>query len=269
MKCILSLQYFTDREYERAFFEFGNIRGKIADKMKQLSSREGGTILDFLSGHGLLSAEMAIRFPRSGILGIGLSNDVETWKHLKDSRKYPQGFWSNFQYLLCDATQVPLRSSSCDMIVNFLGLEDLNMTRGWSGVEKTISEIDRITKRDALIQISMAEYGKTSEEVLAEEIWNVIGLNAVFQNVEDYLTGFEEFNIHPIESFKFEHKRKMTAKQAKEELRFACEEAPRIFSPFDVRAIKFHELWEKFGERIEECGVAYWPQIRVIILAKK
>jgi ubiquinone/menaquinone biosynthesis C-methylase UbiE len=269
VKCILSLQYFTDREYERAFFEFGNIRGKIADKMRQLSPLKRGNILDFLSGHALLSAEMAIRFPKSGIFGIGLSNDIETWKQVRDSRKYSQGVWSNFHYLLSDATRMPLKSSSCDMVVNFLGLEDLNMTCGWSGVEQAISEIDRITKRGALIQISMAEYGKTPEEVLAEEIWNTVGLNAVFQKMEDYVQRFEEFDIHPIESLKFEHRRKMTAKQAREELRFACEEAPQIFSTFDVRAIKFDELWEKFGKRIEECGVAYWPQIRVMILAKK
>jgi len=269
VKCILSLQYFTNREYERAFFEFGNIRGKIADKMKQLSSLEGGTILEFLSGHGLLSAEMAIRFPKSRILGIGLSNDVETWKQLRNLMKYPQEIWSNFHYLLSNATRMPLKSSSCDMVVNFLGLEDLNMTSGWSGVKQAISEIDRITKRDALIQISLVEYGGTPEELLAKEIWNTIGLNAVFQNMEDYLQRFEEVNIHPIESLKFEHRRKMTAKQAREELRFACEEAPQIFSTFDVRAIKFDELWEKFGERIEECGVAYWPNIQVVILAKK
>ena len=269
MNCNLSLQYFTDREYERAFFEFDNIRGKIADKMRQHSPLEGGNILDFLSGHGLLSAEMAIRFPKSRILGIGLSNDVETWKQLRNSMKYPQEIWSNFHYLLSDSTRIPLRSSSCDMVVNFLGLEDLNMTCGWSGVEQAISEIDRVTKRDALIQLSTVEYGKTPEEVLAEEIWNTIGLNAVFQKMEDYVQRFEEVSIHPTENLKFEHKRKMTAKQAREELRFACEEAPRIFSTFDVKALKFDELWEKFGERIEKYGVAYWPQILVMILVKK
>lgn len=269
MKCILSLQYFTDREYERAFFEFGNIRSKIADKIKRTSSLARGTILDFLSGHGLLSAEIVIGFPKSRMLGIGLRNDVETWKHLKNSMKYPQDIWSNFHYVLCDATQIPLKSSSCDMVVNFLGLEDLNMTCGWSGVEQAISEIDRITKKDALVQISMVEYGETPEEDLAGEIWNTIGLNAVFRNKEEYLKKFEEVNIHPIESLKFEHRRKMTAKQAREELRFACEEAPRIFSTFDVRAIKFDELWEKFGERIEDCGLAYWPRIQVVFLEKE
>ncbi|MFW9834639.1 MAG: methyltransferase domain-containing protein [Candidatus Thorarchaeota archaeon] len=265
----MSFRYFTDREYEQAFVEFGNIRSKIAEKMKQLTLLEGGTILDFLSGHGFLSAEMAIRFPKSRLLGIGLRNDVETWERFKNSKKHMQSVWLNFHYLLSDATRIPLKASSCNMVVNFLGLEDLNMTSGWRGVQQAFSEIERITKRDALIQISLVEYGKTPEEVLAKEIWSTIGLNAVFRNQEDYLQLFEDIGIHPIETLKFKLRRKMTAKQAREELRFACEEAPRIFSTFNIRAIKFEDLWERFGERIEADGLAYWPQIKVIILSKE
>jgi ubiquinone/menaquinone biosynthesis C-methylase UbiE len=245
------------------------MRGKIADKMKQFSSLEGGTILDFLSGHGLLSAEIAIRFPRSRIIGLGLNNDVETWKRFKNSKKRPQSSWSNFHYLLSDATRVPLKSSSCDMVVNFLGLEDLNMTSGWSGVEQAVAEIDRITKSDALIEISLVEYGETPEEMLAKEIWNTIGLNAVFREEKEYLQRFEEVNIRPIETSEFGLKRKMTAKQAREELRFACEEAPLIFSNFKVQALAFDDLWGKFGERIEAHGLAYWSKIRVIICSKR
>ncbi|MFX1578522.1 MAG: methyltransferase domain-containing protein [Promethearchaeota archaeon] len=264
----MSFRYFTDREYEQAFVEFGNIRSKIAEKMRQLTLLEGGTILDFLSGHGFLSAEMATRFPNSRLLGIGLRNDIETWEQLKNSKRYKQSVWSNFHYLLSDATRIPLKSSSCNMVVNFLGLEDLNMTSGLIGIQKAFAEIERITKHDALIQISLVEYGKTPEEMLAKEIWNSIGLNAVFRNQEDYLQLFEEISIHPIETLKFELRRKMTAKQAREELRFACEEAPRIFSAFNIRAIRFEDLWERFGERIEADGLAYWSQIRIVILSK-
>lgn len=264
----MSFRYFTDGEYEQAFVEFGNIRGKIAEKMRQLTLLEGGTILDFLSGHGFLSAEMAIRFPKSRVLGIGLRNDVETWKRLKNSNMYTKSVWANFHYLLSDATRIPLKASSCGMVVNFLGLEDLNMTSGWKGIQQAFAEIERITKHDALIQISLVEYGKTPEEALAKEIWNTIGLNAVFRNQEDYLQLFEEISIHPIETLKFELRRKMTAKQARDELRFACEEAPRIFSAFNIRAIRFEDLWERFGERIETDGLAYWSQIRIVILLK-
>ena len=267
-KFVLSFRYFTDKEYEQAFFEFGNVRGAIADKMRQLSSLEGGIALDFLSGHGLLSAEIATRFPKTRILGIGLNNDVETWKTVKESNRCPQRVWSNFHYLLSDATKVPLKSSSCDMVVNFLGLEDLHMTSGWTGVEQAVAEINRVTKSKALIQISLVEYGDFPEERIAKEVWNTIGLNAVFLEKEDYSRSFEKVNIHPVEEFEYTLRRKMTVKQAKEELRFACEEAPRIFSSFRVEAISFDDLWDKFGERIEADGLAYWSKIRILIYSR-
>ncbi len=266
---MLSFQYFSDREYEKAFFEFGNIRSEIVDRIRQLSSDDEITILDLLSGHGLLSAEAALRFPKARIFGIGLNNDVESWKRVRESDKYSQKTWSKFHYLLSDATRIPLKSASCDMVVNFLGLEDLHMTSGLKGVEQAVKEINRITKNNALIQISMVEYGDFPEEKIAQEIWNTIGLNAVFLESEDYLRMFEKVRIHPIEDFRLTLGKKMTAKQAKEELSFACEEAPRIFSNFGVKAIEFDELWEKFGERIETHGVAYWSQIRVIVLSKE
>jgi len=264
----LSFRYFTDKEYEHAFFEFDNMRGEIADRMRQISSLEGGVILDLLSGHGLLSAEIAIRFPKARIFGVGLSNDVETWKGVKESNRYPQNIWSNFHYLLSDATKVPLKSSSCDMVINFLGLEDLHMTSGWSGVEQVVSEVNRITKNDAIIQISLVEYGDSPEERIAKEVWNTIGLNAVFFEEEYYSRSFEKVDFHPVEEFELTLQRKMTAKQAKEELRFACEEAPRIFSNFGVQAVTFTDLWEKFGERIEADGLAYWSNIRIIIYSR-
>jgi hypothetical protein len=59
----------------------------------------------------------------------------------------------------------------------------------------------------------------------------------------------------------------MTAKQAREELQFACEKAPGIFSMHGVKAIEFSQLWERFGERIEAHGMAYWPRVHVIVLS--
>jgi len=260
--------YFTDKEYENAFIEFGGARQKIAEKVRELSNIEEGVILDLLSGHGLLSAEMAQCFPKSRILGIGLHNDVLSFKQVLKSDIFPQKTWTYFHYLACNATSLPIRSATCDIVTNFLGLEDLHMTSGRSGVERTIDEVERVSKKDALIQISYVDYGISPTEVLTKEIWDSIGLNAIFYEREEYLRMFEERLFYPLEEFKIVIKKKMTPNQAKAELMFACEEAPILFSNFGVKSITFDDLWSKFGERLEKYGMAFWSQIQVIILSK-
>jgi ubiquinone/menaquinone biosynthesis C-methylase UbiE len=262
------LHYFTDNEYERVFFEFGNFRGNIAERMHQLSPIPESIVLDFMSGHGLLSAEIAQRFPEAKVIGTGLNNDVESWRQVSQSRKYISELWSKFHYLLCDATRIPVKSSTCDMVVNFLGLEDLHMTHGRMGVRAAITEIDRITKDNALIEVSLAEYGDLPEERVAKEVWDTIGLNAVFLQKEDYLEMLEDSGISLLDECVLNLGMKMTSAQAREELRFACEEAPKIFAEFGVRARDFDDLWTEFGPRIAEHGMAYWSQIRVLILSK-
>jgi ubiquinone/menaquinone biosynthesis C-methylase UbiE len=264
----LSHDYFTDKEYEGAFFEFGGARRKIAEKVRELSTAEVGVILDLLSGHGLLSAEMAICFPKSRILGIGLQNDVISFKQVLKSNYFPQETWTHFHYLVCNAASMPIRSTTCDIVINFLGLEDVHMTSGRSGVERTIDEVARITKKDALIQISFVDYEDSPTGLLTREIWESIGLNAIFYEREEYLRMLEERRLYPLEEFEIRIKKKMTPNQAREELMFACKEAPIIFSNFGVRSMKFDDLWSKFGERVEKYGMAFWSKIHVIILTR-
>jgi ubiquinone/menaquinone biosynthesis C-methylase UbiE len=265
----LSFHYFTDTEYEQSFFEFGGMRSKIASRMHDLTSREEMTILDLLSGHGLLSAEMAKKFPKSRIVGLGLKNDVESWEKVRRSDRYDSKIWTHFHYIQANTVNIPLKGSTCDMIVNFLGLEDLHMTSGLTGLEKMVEEVERIAKRDALIQVSMVEYGDSPEESVAQEVWEEIGLNAIFLERAEYLELFEKVGLYLVDEFTLLMNKKMSANQAKDELKFACTEAPKIFMLFGVKAMTFDELWDKFGERIENHGMAYWPKVHVIILSKE
>ena len=57
----------------------------------------------------------------------------------------------------------------------------------------------------------------------------------------------------------------MTAAQTREELQFACEEAPRIFKEYTVSAVPFDKLWQKFGERIERYGMAYYSDLCILV----
>jgi SAM-dependent methyltransferase len=236
--------------------------------MRELSSFENITILDLLSGHGFLSAEIALRFPHAKIIGIGLGNDVDSWKKVRNSKRYDLELWNRFHYLLANVTYTPIKTSSCDMIVNFLGLEDLHMSSGVEGIEQMIREIGRITRDEAIVQISLVEYGDSPEETVAKEVWERIGLSAVFLEKQEYLQMFEVIDLHLVEDFRMDLGMKMSASQAEEELKFACHEAPKIFSNFGVVAVTFDELWEEFGERIETHGFASWSQVHVMVLSK-
>jgi SAM-dependent methyltransferase len=261
----LPLDYFTDDEYQHAFFEFGDFRRYIAEHVRKLALMDDCVIIDLLSGHGLLSAEMAGLFPQSKIIGIGLGSDVESFIQLRRVGKYPAVRWRKFQYLQCNATHLPIRSSSCDLIVNFLGLEDVLMTSGREGLKKLFDEIGRITRPGALVQITLVEYGNTPEEKLAKEIWQKIGLNAMFLSREEYCTYMEDQGFQFQEECVLNLKKKMTKRQAREELEFACKDTPKTFSQFGVSTIGLDELWRLFGPQIEEMGMAYWSTIRVMI----
>ena len=265
----MSLEYFTDDEYQRVFFEFGDFRAKIVERLRTLTNLEEGIILDLLSGHSLLSAEVAKKFPNSIIIGTGLLNDIESYQRVKSSNQFQDGVWSKVQYIGCDVSTIPLKSESCDLIVNFLGLEDVNMTRGTSGIESVFQEVRRLLIPEGLLQISLVEYGESPAEALAKEIWETIGLNAVYLKRDEYLQILEPIGFEVVDEFVLNLGKKMTSEQAREELEFACNEAPRIFSGFRVSAIGIDELWNIFSERIEEFGVAYLSPVRILVLMKK
>ncbi|NHJ12980.1 MAG: class I SAM-dependent methyltransferase [Candidatus Thorarchaeota archaeon] len=257
--------YFSDKEYQRVFQEFEHVRKKISLLLNERLSRGNQIILDLLAGHGYLSAEFAKLCPSCAIHCTGLKNDLDSFLALKASDLYPLSIWDNIQYTECDVTGLPFDDEYFDLVVNFLGLEDVMMTRERSGLLSTISEVTRVAKRTGLVQISVVEYGDTPEERLAEDIWGNIGLNAIFLSKEFYIDAFAEHGFHLADEAVFEVRKKMTYDQASEELQFACEQAPIIFKEYNVKAIPFEELMSRFETRIKQHGMAYYPNIRVLL----
>jgi len=265
---VMSFDYFSDVEYRSAFDHFGGIRKRIAEIVHEVHAGHADTILDIPAGHGYLTAEFAMLFPSSRLLGVGLPSDIDTHLRLCESDVYPQEVWSGTDYLCCDAVQLSLVDSSCDLVVNFLGLEDIKMTRGEEGVVWALSEMVRVLRASGLLQVSFTEYGDLPEERIAQEVWRATGLNVEFAPRDWYVETLEGFGMTLIHEEVFTFPKKMTAEQAEEELQFACEMAPKTFASFGVAAVRFKDLWSKFSGQIAEHGMAYWSRIRVIILRK-
>jgi len=264
----LELVYFTEEEYQRAFFEFNNFRAKIAERVQDIVRIDNGIILDLLSGHGILSIEFGNVFPDSRIISTGLANDAKSYQSAHNSNQYPTCIFSQIQYIMCDVTSIPLSTSSCDIIVNFLGLEDVNMLHGKQGVKALFKETSRVLKPNGLLQISLVEYGDDPAELVAQEVWNSIGLNAVFYERNEYVEMLKLHHFEVVEEFILRHNKKMTSNQAKEEIQFACNEAPKIYSGFGIRAVPFYEIWKRFGKQISRVGMGYWSPIRVMIFSR-
>ncbi|MFQ5833105.1 MAG: class I SAM-dependent methyltransferase [Candidatus Thorarchaeota archaeon] len=246
----------------------GDIRSKIASLVTRMGESPIDTIVDIPAGHGYLAAEFAKLLPASRLLGVGLPSDIVSYNQLRRSEAFAEEVWSRIDYLCSDAMYLPIRDNSCDLVVNFLGLEDIKMTRGEEGVRQALAEMVRVVKPSGLVQISVAEYGDLPEERIAEEVWKSTGLNVDFAPRDWYAQVLESANVKCAGEDEFLYPKKMTAEQAKEELRFACEKTPRTFFSFGVSAISFEKLWSKHGEKIEKHGMAYWSRIRVILFQK-
>jgi ubiquinone/menaquinone biosynthesis C-methylase UbiE len=264
----LNLEYFTDDEYQRAFFEFGGFREEIARRIHEIILLGEAIVLDLLSGHGLLSLECRKIFPHARLICTGLLNDAESYRSLQITNLVSTNVLSQIYYIICNATRIPLKSASCDAIVNFLGLEDVNMLYGESGVKSVFEEASRLLKPNGFFQISFVEYGNHPAEMIAQEVWESIGLNAVFYRRDEYVELLKIYDFEVYEEFTLKHNKKMTLEQSKEEIQFACNEAPRIYSGFGVKAIRFDEIWKKFSERIMSDGMGYWSPVRVMIFSK-
>ena len=259
--------YFSDDKYERVFGEFEGIRQKIASFVMDRINDGYSRVLDLLAGHGYLSAELAKLCPSCLIYGTGLKNDVDSFNALKASNQYPPTVWKNIKYTECDVTELPFDDDYFDLVANFLGLEDVMMTRGELGLISSVSEVSRVAKPSGLIEIAIVEYGDTPEERVAEEVWANIGLNAVFLAREFYVRAFAKHELKLLDEMVFKIRKKMTFDQAKDELQFACEQAPPLFKDYGVTAVSFDELMNQFGHRIQKHGMAYYPNIRVLLFS--
>ncbi|MHA2118022.1 MAG: class I SAM-dependent methyltransferase [Candidatus Thorarchaeota archaeon] len=261
----MSFEFLTDLEYAEAFHRFGNIRKAIAELVHSATEGNANLVLDVPAGHGYLTAEFAHLFPSSQFLALGLRNDVDSHIALRKSDSYPQDVWTHVDYFACDAMKIPFSNGVFDLVINFLGLEDIKMTRGVEGIKLALSEMARVLDANGVLQISLVEYGEFPEEKLARAVWNATGLNPVFETREWYYQVLEALGLRLILEKQFIYPKKMTAAQAKEELKFACDVAPLLFSEFGVSTRSFESLWTEFGGRIKEHGMAYWSRIRVML----
>ncbi|MBU7031532.1 MAG: class I SAM-dependent methyltransferase [Theionarchaea archaeon] len=262
----MSNEYMTDEEYAECFMKFWGIRKDIARLLTEYGLKKGAVVLDIPSGHGLFALEIAKIISPGTVHAIGLMNDVETFENLSRSLQRDNSrLLEGIQYHAMDGTRLGFKSDSFDFVVNFLGFEDINMTRGKEGIMQAVRECARVLRSGGIFQLTLCLEGEEPDEKIAREAFEILGCNALFYPKEYYIQHLTHCGIKVCDERWFHTHRKMTARQAREELSFACTEIPIIFSSYGISTISFDSLWDRLKDRIEAHGMAYYSHLCVLI----
>jgi ubiquinone/menaquinone biosynthesis C-methylase UbiE len=253
-------RYVSDEEYATYFAALNGLRKQIA---KDLPLRPGMSILDLATGYGFFSVEIAREHPCVKIVGIDLApSDLD---HARE-RVANQGLTDRICLVRMDATQMGFTDGGFDAAVNFLGLEDIHMTRGRAGVRKTFLEIARVLKRwGHCCFVGMPpEEMETEAQKIEVELFSYL-CGSTWLSSDDYATFLWEAGFHHISKRVYRTGKRLTSAQAKEEIRFACDNVPTIYG---VATPSFERVWEQFGRDIERHGLGHYSKV-VLFIARK
>jgi SAM-dependent methyltransferase len=162
-------------------------------------------------------------------------------------------------FIQMDAAKMGFREGVFDGVVNFLGLEDIYMTRGKEGVFETFQEVQRVLRPGGYFSLVVMppEEMETEAQNLEVELFSYI-CQATWLHGEEYLKMLSDSGFKFLNQKAFRTGKKLTSEQAKEEIRFACEMVPRIYG---VRTPSFDTVWARYGKQIERQGLGHYSKV--------
>jgi len=252
--------YLIDEEYRTYWFRLEGIRKVISES---LALTAGMKILDIGTGWGLFAIEMAKQIKEGEIVGI----DIVT-EDINKARKLVKGTGVKdiISILKIDAAKLSFSDNCFDLATSFLGMRDIHMTSGKMGVKKAVEEMIRIVKPNGklVLCITPLEEMETEDQRMAVEIeGNVFGARSLPKKF--YIDLFGEKNVVLLETRAYRTRKRLTANQAKIELKEGSEIAKRIYG----RGVpKFKEVWDKYGKKIENFGYGMYSKI-ILLIARK
>ena len=248
--------YLSDKEYKDYFSKFNNVRYKI---IKDLPIKRGMHILDLATGYGFFAIEIAKRHKTITISGIDISKDgvLKARKNIKE-----QGLSKRVKIFEMDTTHINFPNGHFDMVVNFLGLEDIHMTRRKKGVRKTFVEVNRVLKPGGYFCFAIMPPNamETQAQKIEVALYSYI-CNATWLLFNEYKTMIKNTKFKFVSKNVYYTHKKLTPKQAKTEIRFACKNVPKIYG---IKTPSFNDVWSRFGEDIEKNGLGQCSKVMLI-----
>jgi ubiquinone/menaquinone biosynthesis C-methylase UbiE len=246
----------TDEEYENYWTCLGETRDTIA---RDISRREGSLTLDIACGYGYYTVKLSSNDPAGMVVAVDIVPSAFVNMKRLQSRL---GNNDNLEPLMADSSLLPLRSGVFDLATSFLGMRDIYMTRGRKGVESTIGEMIRASKKTGRIALAvtppdLAEAVAVRVAIDVEgEVFGARSMPSTF-----YSELLKEKGVEHTERKSYSTGLMMTAEQTKVELEEGIEIVKEIYGR-DVQ--DFDEVWVKYGSTIEKHGYGMYSKITVI-----
>ena len=253
--------YLTDEEYRTYWFRLGGLREKVAE---DIEFQNGMKIIDVGTGWGLFALEMARKLSKGEIIGIDIIYEgIEKARKLaKDAR-----FENVISFRRMDATDLLFPDNHFDLATSFLGMRDIHMTKGENGVKKAVMEMIRVVKPEGKIVLCVTppEDMETEDQRLAVKMeGEVFGAKSMPRQF--YIDTLKENDATLIETKEYCSNRKLTASQARIELREGLQIARKIY---DKRVPSFKEAWISYGESIQAYGYGMYSKIVSLTVQKE
>ena len=175
-------EYVSDEEYPTYFMRLRGLRRSVA---ASLPLEHGMKILDIATGSAYFAMEL-VRFDESlKITGVDISERSFEMAKRNIGENDLEG---RLEMKLMDASRLRFKSSSFDMVVNFLDLEDIHMTRGLGGLRKTFSGVGRVVKPDGHFSfvVMPPEEAETPAQRLEVDVFSRI-CGATWLSADEYL----------------------------------------------------------------------------------
>ncbi len=250
------MSFLTNEEYERYWDELGGTREAIAG---DIARSEDDLVLDVACGWGYYTFRLASNHPSGFIIALDIIPSAFTsMRRLQSEIHAPV----NIEPLIADASRLPLRDDVLDLATSFLGMRDIHMILGRKGVEKTIAEMNRATKKAGRVAIASTppDLAETEDMRIALEVeGDVFGARSLPSKF--YRSIFEQQGIR-LGTTSYRTGMKMTVDQTRTELREGIRIAREVYHR-DVP--DFEKVWEKYSPTIERHGYGMYSKITVFL----
>lgn len=243
----------TNEEYQTYFARLGGLRKSMA---RELVLKPGMRVLDLATGYGFFAIELMKEHENLDIVGIDVSQTdvIEAENNVRDNC-----LGDRIRIIKMDATRMTFDDRTFDMVVNFLGLEDIHMTRGRKGVESAFSEACRVLKpggRFCFLAMPPDRMETMAQRIEVSLFSHICG--ATWLDSNEYERMLKTAGFELARRAEFRTGKKLSPEQAREEIRFACENIPKIY---DIPTPSFDEVWDKYGNDIEEHGLGHYSKV--------
>jgi ubiquinone/menaquinone biosynthesis C-methylase UbiE len=252
--------YLSDAEYDTYFETLGGMRSRVA---AELPINEGMQILDIATGYGYFAAETARRHSGTKVVAIDItSSNIDN--SLRNIQR--QCLSTRVRFLQMDAAHMAFGNRSFDLAVNFLGFEDIHMTRGRQGIEDVFLEVGRVLKpkKHFCLVVMPPDQMETKAQRTEVALYSYI-CDSTWLPMSQYEAMLGRAGIRIVRTEVFLTGKKLTPEQARTEIRFAVENVPKLFGR---PARTYEAVWAKFGRAIEKNGLGQCSKT-VLIVARK